>query len=453
MVFNKHGKNIYRFLIVISLFTAVFNLVKYINESTILGFILIPIFYSLFLFLSKRNYRNFGKYGYFIINGIMFIRYSLIYLFADKIYIIEAFYHRNTSTQVLLILIEMSAVFLAINIVTEKKDIRLIDWNYKLSYPLFSIFLFSLIAFILYPEVSISLIIPNYNNVLSNVSSTSGVIIFVTMSIDLMFIIIFSLIRKFEKISLSFRFILSIILAGLFMSTKWTSTGGNVSRWIFLIYGFVLLFLLIRAYPRFKMIILVMSSLLILMGIPLLTIVKFNNLQNPLVTLFDSYTLDLYFGGPIGILNGINMSSIYHNEISFMRMLTDMFSAIPYMSSFFDGKTGTSVYLYHQYLGTTDKIIPLIVQSYIYLSIFGSFIFSFLITILVLKISQKIDNIENIYLYFSVLSLLVWISLFMALNLNILQEGLWRRLIFIFIAYLGIKFVNKKKGDNSYEDI
>ena len=276
--------------------------------------------------------------------------------------------------------------------------------------------------------------------------------IFNFIGLEIIYIIIMMIIFLSNNKNISlWKVIISFILSGILISIRIFGGAVSISRWGFLIYTLACLSIISKLYTKYTKLIIYTSIPVIMVGIFSLTNSKFGTISDISIEVFiDKYlsveSLDAYFQGINGITYGIMAKYKFSNYINFNTLLTDLFSAIPIISNLFDANINSTPTFYHLYMQRTDLIIPTISQGYIHFGIVGAPILSILCTYLVLFFDNKMRYSNDIFSYFQLNLICIWCSLFMAINVNIITEGLWKRLIFLIVMYMNYKFIlNKSK--------
>lgn len=442
---NHVSKILFYFICLSSILISIITFIRFsqYDKAYLLGFI--PLFYGAFSYFIKKNREAFiNNLGLTILNIMMFLRYSIYILVITPSYLQEILSYDEFSLSVGLIIIEMLSVFFTIAIFYKKPPKKDNYFKSSINLPLMIPLALTIISLIVMPNATLNVLIPGSVPLGSN--NTNGLLIFVYIMYDLIFFMLLISIYKYKKIDIKIKFLVSFLLMLIFVLTKISSFSSSVSRWNFLLYSIVVLYLLANMYPKYKKNIIKVLVPSLMMGILLLTVTKFNLEGNVFEGIFNPRTFDIYFNGFQGILDGIIIKKTNSFSITFSMMFNDLFSAIPIIGYPFRGLN--SVSLYHEFIKRTDLILPMVSQSYIYFGVFGVGLYSSFLTFIVIKIDNIMKNTTNFYYHLSLLLLLVWISFFMGLNINIIMENTWRKVIFIIIAFLNIKISNNK-NENS----
>lgn len=412
---------------------------------------LLPIVYTLMLMISSTNRKLINNIGILIINIVLFIRY----LAYPLLIIFNAEYDLGLSQyigySIFLMAYECLAVFITLNWWGKKRLIRKEQNIHQKSTISFKSHLDVILILTLGVFIFTTLLYPSLlfkyglyeNNRLSN--KIPGVLyVFFNIGIDILFIMILKGIYKLFKGKSTFiALILSIFLSIIIIQAESNIQTGSVSRWGFLVYGITILLILSRIYKSY-------SKYIVNLGIPtigifiiILTFIKFGNEFS--INLFiykylSAISLDYYFMGIENVSYGILTANLYENSISIYTLLTDMFSAVPLISGLFDAHLNSTPEFYHQIMNRTDSIIPTVAQSYSYFGFIGAPVFSILFVVLTIELNRRLNSTTDILMFFILAQLTIRFALFMAININIIQEGTWQRLIFVAIVFLNNKF-------------
>lgn len=435
---NNLSKILYYSIIISSIIIAIFTMIRFSNIHNMFLLGIIPLVYAILCSVSKKNKHAFSSnVGITILNIMMYLRYTIYILLMDIDYIQRYLINSNFILSVGLIIIEMLSIFLVITVFYKKKPSTNVRFTIGINIPLLIPFLITIILLIAMPETTINSLF--YINGSNKEISTNGLQMFVYFSVDVLFFLILALIYKVKNISESNKVFYSLIVSVLFVITKISSFSSNISRWNFLLYSISAIYLLAKLYPRSKNKVIGIFVPAVLVGIVILTILKFNFNDNIFIRIFNPDTFDVYLNGFQGIIDGIIINNLYDSKISFSMMFNDLFSAIPIFGAPFRGLSSTD--LYHQYLNRTDLILPMVSQSYLHFGIAFAGLFSGIMTYIIIQVNNLMNKTTDFYFYSALILILVWFSFFMGLNINIIFENTWRKLIFAFLMYLNMKIL------------
>lgn len=440
---NKISKLIYNNMIIFSIVVSFYALVKLQEYNNMVQlYILIPLFYSLLMIITKKNRVLFGSnIGLTIINVMMFTKYSILTSLINHNYIEEALNHRNIALLTILVIVEMLSIFLIISFFSSDYSTAKIKKQHsKINIPIWITIFILIFVTITNPSYILNSFTQFGNTSHIESSSSNSIMIFVPIAIDFIYLAIILKINRNKTFNHNVTLSLSIFVSLLYILTKITGLSSSISRWNFLLYGISVVILHMYLYANRKRLIMVLFSTVAIIGLFVLTSLKFNISGRVLEQITDPFILDAYFNGPIGLNKAIELTKLDTNFFMNQMILTDLFSALPILGYPFRGIT--SVNHYHDYIGRTDLIIPMLGQSFMYFGLFGSGILTAFYTLLVVKLNKVLLETKDIFLYYSMLLVVVWLSFFMALNVNIVQENIWRKLIFFFIAFINYKFNN-----------
>ena len=449
----------YNFVIIISIIASlsICFLSLRVKDDYRLVFLL-PCIYTIMLLISKNNKIIIGNIGIFIINLVMFIRYiiyplSLILtLNSDSDIGISKF----IDTSIYLMIYECIAIFITLNWWGKQ---RLCKANLNISSK-FRFYTKVDFAILISLGIFVVAILFNPNllrrylfveNIISNDKINGILDVFFNGGIDIVYIfILYYIFKTYNKSASYFGLILSLLISIIIVLGEINVQIGSISRWSFLIYSLTIIIMLSKLYNHYSKLILRMSIPMILISIILLTFKKFGG-DLSIQLFFNSYLstkyLDDYFMGIDNVCNGIAMTQLYAHRITFYTMLTDIFSAVPIASHFFDALKNSTNVFYHDFTNRTDNIIPTIVQSYSYFGFIGSPFFSIIFTVLTIELTRKINESKDVIMFFVLTLILIWFSLFMAININIILQGTWYKLIFLLLIILNNRYPIFRKNN------
>ena len=349
---------------------------------------------------------------------------------------------------VYLMIYECVAVFLMLNwwggkrLCEPRKNFRnTLGFYTKFDLVLLFTLLVFFIAIILHPSLlSKYSFAKNTNIVKENVSGFLGV--FFKIGFYVLFVLLLGFIFKiFKKTSIA---LILFLIVSLFLIASESNRGsGEVSRWGFLIFSISILIIITKLYSNYSKLIWSFSVPAILISIVSLTIIKFGDnftLGTFIIKYLSTFTLDYYFMGLENISYGLATNQAFDQKITLHTMLTDIFSAVPLISNFFESANNSTPVFYHKYMRRTDTIIPTIAQSYAYFGFIGAPIMSLLFTFLTIEANRMLNRSQDVMMNFVLTQQTIVFALFMAINTNIIFQGTWFRLIFIVLIILNNKY-------------
>lgn len=451
----KYKNTINLVVIIIGIIISIATYIKSqsIEDSYKLVF-LIPIVYTFMFVISNNNKKIFGNIGILILNIVMFIRfliYPLIFVTTFKYgtYIGISEFVNNS---IYLMIYECVAVFLFLNWWGGRRLAkRQIYYKSKLEFQTkFDLIVaITLVLFIaaslLYPSLLIKYSFSKETDIEIGSQNISGFLsIFFKVGIYMIFIFILKLFyNTIYKTTISIALLLSVIVSLFLIASESNRASGDVSRWGFLIFSISILLIITNLYKNYSKWIWGFSLPAILVSIVVLTVIKFGDdftFEAFILKYFSTLTLDYYFMGIENISYGLATYHAFDYKISFNTMFTDMFSAVPLISAFFDPLNNSTPVLYHEFMDRTDTIIPTLAQSYAYFGFIGAPLISLLFTFLTIETNRMLTKSKDIMMNFILSQLTIVFALFMAINTNIIFESTWWRLFFIVLIVLNNKY-------------
>lgn len=284
-------------------------------------------------------------------------------------------------------------------------------------------------------------------------TNTSGIIeIVFTMGIWVLFIYLLIQLSKFKDKSPSkntIGFILAAAVGAYYVIFN-SVNNENVRRWQIISCGVAILYILLKLFPTKKRFVIIFGTVGLLAAVILGSFIKFG-VGVSLTNFVDEY-LNLehfaeYFGGMKNVTKAINVFDDIPDSQGIMSTLTDLFSGMPVVSSFFDFDSYSTVAIFQDHMARTDIICPLTAQSVAHFGIIGTPVLAMLMTFLAINFNRAAKKTENLFSAYVLIELVVFFSLFMELNANIILEKLWVRLLFLALQPIEdrtkLKFVLK----------
>lgn len=409
------------------------------NRLTIVN--LLPFVYSILVVFCKANRKAFRHISILLMNIVFFSRYC----FYPLIIILSNQNLKDYSdfVPITMMIAELLGSFLIIQLFSEKL-LKTKGSKKRIDFGVFSFSLF--ISFfaccLIAPELLGTFNFTGQVASQTGVSSASNALIVLfsvsTWTFFVGCLIIVNRMPSKDDLTNKVKLVFSLII-GLVYIMVTVIGNNNVRRWGILATGFSFAFLLTNLLPNKKKTIVFVMSLGILLGIVIGGFFKFGIQSSINVDTFNKEfinveSLDEYLAGIKNIRKGLNMISRYPEVKSFNCTLTDLFGQIPLVSKLFRGYD--SVTYFHLYSGRQDDIIPLAVQSYAHFGYLGTPLFAMLLSFLALKFNSVLYRTKNIFTAFVVGESVVYLSVFMCININIELSSLWIKLFFVLIMHL-----------------
>lgn len=437
-----------------------------IEESYKLVF-LIPIVYTFMFVISNNNKRIFSNIGILFLNIVMFIRfllYPLIFVSTFK-YGTYIGITQFVNTSIYLMIYECIAVFLFMNwwggrrlTKTQIYNQSKLEFQTKFDLIVVITLVLFIAASLLYPSLLIKYSFSKDTEIEIGSQNISGFMsIFFKIGIYMTFIFILNFFYKtINNSTKSIALLLSVLVSLFIIASESNRTNGDVSRWGFLIFSISILLIITNLYKNYSKWIWGFSLPAILISIVVLTVIKFGDdftFETFMLKYFSTLTLDYYFMGIENISYGLATYHAFDYKISFHTMFTDMFSAVPMISAFFDFANNSTPVMYHDFMGRTDTIIPTVAQSYAYFGFIGAPLMSLLFTFLTIETNRMLNKSKDVMMNFVLAQLTIVFALFMAINTNIIFESTWYRVIFIVLIILNNNFLILRKKDTKHQII
>lgn len=465
---SKDKNTINIVIIIIGIIIAIVTYFKSQNiEENYKLLFLIPTVYTFMFVISNNNKKIFSNIGILLLNIVMFIRfllYPLIFVSTFK-YGTYIGINQFVSTSIYLMIYECIAVFLFMNWwggsrLAKRQINNQSKLEFQTKFDL--IVVITLVLFIasslLYPSLITNYSFSKEIDIEIESQNISGFLsVFFKIGIYMTFIFILILIYKtINNSTKSIALLLSVIVSMFLIVSESIRTSGNVSRWGFLIFSISILLIITNLYKKHSKWIWRFSIPAILISIVALTVIKFGDdftFKFFMIKYFSTLTLDYYFMGIENISYGLATSHAFDFKISFNTMFTDMFSAVPLVSTFFDPANNSTPVMYHDFMNRTDTIIPTVAQSYAYFGLIGAPFMSLLFTFLTIETNRMLNKSKDVMMNFVLAQLTIVFALFMAINTNIIFESTWYRLIFIVLIILNNKLPFFRKTDSKQQII
>lgn len=452
------NKKLLFFIIIISSFV-IFTYCVFKNFSSdrynSLDLWLLPLAFILIEIVFCSDWNKFTKsYGVITFEIVAFIRYVVLvlsYYNTDNSKFIE-----NKDMVIFLMIIELVLCRIVIHFKAKerKKEIKIITNKNK------NIIILGFSAIF----IMIAIMVPSLINKITwiNTSETINVDVIILLlygfSSIIFSLLIFSLIKNSKMIKNNIiKIILSMCLAFFFAINTSVSPNGNISRWTLIVYLITIFIILSYLYVDNRRFLKYSSLICMIVVLIVSTFFKTNKktLNDDYKNEFDSGevvnsnlsygVLDAYFSGPYQVSKAIGARNSFKSNISFTTMICDVFANCPKVNKLFDEKNVTPYYYNYQYYGHdkySDKICPMVGQGYMYFGIFFAPLLSIIVTYFCVVISNKIEGEIDIYKFYLLVFASIYFGLFMCINMNIVMQSIWIKLLPLFLIYLLSKKIN-----------
>jgi hypothetical protein len=153
-----------------------------------------------------------------------------------------------------------------------------------------------------------------------------------------------------------------------------------------------ILFLSIKAYPKYAKKIFISTSLVLVLSMSLLSMMKFfgtTSYERGLVNIETNASyLNSYFGGYYEVYLAVENSDAIKMKMNDKTIFNEIFAATPFFNRFVDQENRTTVF-FNQTAYQHSHIIPTVGQGYVY---FG-FVLSWLFSLIVFRLIFLFDNL------------------------------------------------------------
>lgn len=242
-------------------------------------------------------------------------------------------------------------------------------------------------------------------------------------------------------------FILTLFLCIVY--TLRTGIGiSNVSRWNLIIGLIVSCIMLMNFYHEKRKVIKKTTIVFVLAAIVLGSVLKLFFVQSTEKSIGETMsfylkaeTFDEYFAGIGPVANGLRVNDVKKNEKSTKRMFVDCFNTVPFFTKIIGAeKIKPTEPLYHE-VTWPQLIMPNITMSLFQFGWLFSPTYSILLFLLALFFEKKYRMSNDLLEKLIIIIIVFWCSLFMILNMNIINSN-----VVPFIIAFGIcKIYNKFK--------
>ena len=225
-------------------------------------------------------------------------------------------------------------------------------------------------------------------------------------------------------------------------------SGEDVKRWQIISCGMAMLYICINLFPERRNHIISFGIVGIIVSVVLGSLIKFGN-EGSIINIagqyFDVFHFTEYFGGMKNITTAMDLFSNNEKLQGTRSLFTDLFSGMPVVSSFFDYNTYSSVAMFEAHVMRTDVICPLTAQSIAHFGVLGAPIFGMAMAYMAIMFNKMLNETRSYYSAYVLIELVVWFSLFMALNTTIILGKMWIRLMFLLLQQIDRRTLLKFK--------
>lgn len=434
---KKSWNTLYMGFCIVYIISFIFCFFK--DNSRILS--LLPLAALLCFILVKYNKLAFNNMSILVVNILTLIRYAL-YPFSIVLNG-ENFNPRyQNSTAVYLMIYELIGVFLIIGIFGKK----LVDYDaYGSSKNVTSKQSGMGIVTVLL-LVALPCLLVVYPSLLINQNSSGGIISAIySMCIWTLVVSIFIVlcgIRSNNNILIRITgLLLSLLFAGYYVfSMSFGNT--NVNRWLIIAAGLATASVVIHFFPEYRKKIIGIVAVGIAATVFVGTFVKFNNTSISLMAFYEEYlsvdSVDAYFSGIDKITHGLNMIDVVPGVRTFQSTLTDFFGSMPLISKLFNSSSESTVAYFLAYMHRTDLICPTMIQSVAHFGVLGAPILSMLFTYIAIMLNKRLKKTNNPFEIFTLVELTFYCSAFFCINMSIILEHMWFRLLYLILLRFNI---------------
>lgn len=325
----------------------------------------------------------------------------------------------NYQVAVLLMIFELIVIFITIELLSnkfyKKGEQSTFEPEIKVNKNFIgSIFLFiTLIVILLYPSLlerySFVLTATEYNKK-SELNLPFGSLFPLMVQFASMLLTI-TIVNKLYKLYRKKRRPL-LVYTSIFIIFVFSSFIVGTSRFSMILPMVTGMYLITRLYPKYNNMIYSSFGLIMILFVTMSTLVKQfgttlatidNSIQD--VTSSISSSLQVYFSGIHNIAIAVKTKELFNDDIDFGLIFGDLFSNVMLISEKFLSNFGGSKmfnYAFYNDSISTDQILPLIGQGYLYFGFFFSSIFIFIIIYFMMyfdKKSRKAKTVFEIYIY------------------------------------------------------
>ena len=149
-----------------------------------------------------------------------------------------------------------------------------------------------------------------------------------------------------------------------------------------------------------------------------------------------------YFSGVFPVANGISVAQHIEGNSIFV-VLYDLFANVPFFLSKLNLNAASTLVQFRHLTGRNDLIMPTITSGYAVFTVVFAPIYSVLMVCLAFKAEEKLKKSSDILIQVFLLYIVYWCSLFMAVNINIIQSACWKYVIGLILISLDKRVIRK----------
>lgn len=425
------NKILYLAIIAFSILTSLLVLSDYATPDYYANLYLLPLSYFLlcifFVRLSNISISNITVWMIIVLYFVRNVFNPFIMRLENYSGLLKITTYHTVNNAVSLMIYETFMVFVTLYLVSRnnkyKSNIKERKYGGKVKINIvysivFILFVFCFASYVLIPEVranfntifnSGSLINDNYSMASARISYGTIKRIVFSLSLFLFPIVQVSMgIILFIKIRKKFgnKFISIIIsMLCLFINFLFISDNNMQTLYVALVQGLIL----IKMYPKYKIVLIQMVIGFFAIGILIILLAKMDSLSS-----FDrlSMTFQAYFQGVGNVAGVFNINN--SNKAS--TLFYDFYYMIPFRNTLFNLSGDRLVIVFNKSNNVASQILPFIGQVYHYLGFVLAPIFSVIFTFIAVKIGNKIKHEENIFRYAYYILLVLHISFTLVSN-------------------------------------
>lgn len=229
-----------------------------------------------------------------------------------------------------------------------------------------------------------------------------------------------------------FKMVALVAICICFISSMWSS-GFTVSRWGMLIATILSVYVMMYSFPDKKKTILkigITAVVLVVVVGSVLKIASFGvtdaSVTNAVEKYFNTQYFDEYFEGIGPVANGLTTAERYAADRGIEGIFLDWFYNFPYAMKILNINSGrVATDYFHQVTGHYDLIMPTVTQSIMQFGGIFAPLYSSVMLWFALWFDRKQQAAKTLYkkLFYTVL--VFWMSLFMAVNTNVIESHIW----------------------------
>ncbi len=455
---QKKSYNIYTWIVApLCLILSLYCLLNSQHENYTY-FALLPMIHALFIWVFF-HFNNRNGLAFNTINIVMFLRYcvSIVLTLTTPHYDGLSLRANNFSEVFILMAYEMLVVYLVMFIYNARNssvEYEPLDYTHRKG----SIFRTAFFVIFIIVMIYAILFYPSARNVMFNFTFSSArdkaissdatitgpAFVFFKIGLNVTYgLIMTAIIRRIKKRTVM-HLLLCFAISAVFVSCNWTS-GGGVSRWGLVTSVLVSLIVLAKSFPEYRRPIFVVSA--IALGVIILSssITKVilhhaSDTQDALDDIFSAAYFNEYFQGFIPVSNSLSVVEAAKDRINFITFLDDVCSAYPWVNKLFYEPGNLTETIYLTAINMNDKIIPTITQGYAHFGPVLAPLFSGLLTYIALKCDDVMRKTNDIFVAIPVSQIAVWASMFMAVNVYIIQRTTMYFVLLLLVIWFDKKF-------------